>query len=92
MQKTINIDLAKLESEVCECGWVYWKHMYIIKRIPAIMAGNSKDIFQAVEYFACDVCGKPHRGTPIAIPGNVGPKPVADKPEADPTSDLPCPV
>lgn len=92
MQQNINIDLSKMKSDVCQCGCPYWKHRYIIKRIPAFVAGNAEDIFQAVEYFACESCGRPHAGTKLAIPG---PKmEVKDKEftPIPPASDEPCPV
>lgn len=68
MQKQVNVDLNKCPDERCYCGNPFYTMKTIIKRIPGIMVAQSEDIFNPVNYFACDVCGTPHRATKIAVP------------------------
>lgn len=68
MQKQVNVDLNKCPDERCECGNPFYTMKTIIKRIPGIMVAQTEDIFNPVNYFACDVCGKPHRATKITVP------------------------
>jgi len=68
MQKSINVDLNKCPDERCECGSPFYVPKTIIKRIPGIMAGSHEDLFNPVTFYACSLCGKPHRSTKITVP------------------------
>lgn len=65
MNTNINVDLNKMDTEVCPCGCHYFKQRTIIKRIPALLAASKSDTFVNAEYMACEKCGRPHRATPI---------------------------
>lgn len=67
-QNAVQVDLNKCPDEICECGSPFWKIKHIIKRIPGIMAGSTTDIYNPVQYFACELCETPHRATRITIP------------------------
>ena len=68
MQKQLNIDINKMEAEHCDCGCPFFRSRSIIKRIPALLAGDTKDQFVNLSFWACEKCGKPHHNTGFIVP------------------------
>lgn len=68
MQKSLNVDLNACPTEYCPCGCPFFKPRTILKKIPAILAGELKDKLMPVEFLACEKCGRPHADTLIEIP------------------------
>lgn len=66
--KPLSVDLNACLTEFCPCGCPYFKPRTILKKIPAILAGELKDKLMPVEFMACEKCGRPHDDTLIEIP------------------------
>jgi hypothetical protein len=56
---SVKMDISQCENITCECGCPYFGDAVIIKRVPGVMVGSSKDIEQPVQIFVCASCGRP---------------------------------
>ena len=54
----MNINIQDLKSVVCDCGSVLYNQVFIVKRVPGLMAGTPKDTIAPVPVFSCVQCGE----------------------------------
>jgi uncharacterized Zn finger protein len=59
-QKTsMNVDLNSAQDVKCpSCGHLYFKTLYRMKRLSALVSPNGQETFVPVQVLACDSCGE----------------------------------
>lgn len=56
-QKTVQVDLNKMDSIRCGCGCPFFHKRTVIKRIPGLLVGAPTHQFMAIDFWACEDCG-----------------------------------
>lgn len=64
----LKIDLATIDSEVCECGCKIWTPGIILKRVSGLQIGQKEDQFGQINTVVCAKCKVPHPNPIIPKP------------------------
>ncbi|MCH7850930.1 MAG: hypothetical protein IH845_04780 [Nanoarchaeota archaeon] len=61
LSKEITVKPGQLENSICrnkDCKNPFFIKVYVLKKIPKIISGASKNIIQPIELYICKKCGE----------------------------------
>lgn len=54
------VDINKIPTETCSCGWHFFRKRILIKNVPGLLVGQKDAQIMLFEFLVCEKCGKPH--------------------------------
>ena len=55
-KQNINVNPATLRNVRCKCGCMYFRPIFVLKTVPALMYGGPQDALITIQIWICTAC------------------------------------